>query len=167
ARAGQLTGREAQSVSEVNTFKLIEANALHGGGAASTAEQCRTATKDFQRLTQPLLETHGNARLPSVFTARNAVTGETPLGIIAAVGNGTMPPGTGNARFHAMTGMGLQEGTIKMAGWSEAIAKGGAPSLSTRPPEVPSTFHPLGASPRDTALAVVRQALRTGVGELK
>lgn len=167
ARAGQLSGREAQSVSEVNTFKLIEANALHGGGAASTAEQCRTATKDFQRLTQPLLESHANARLPSVFTARNAVTGETPLGIIAAVGNGTMPPGTGNARFHAMTGMGLQEGTIKMAGWSEAIAKGGAPSPATHPPQVASNFYPMGASPRDTVFAVVRQALRAAPAESK
>lgn len=152
ARAGDLSGHEAQSVTEVNTVKLLEAKVLHGDGAAGIAEQCRTATKDYTRLTEKLLDSHPNARLPEAFTVRNEVSGETPLQIIAAVGNGTLPPGTGNARFQAMTGMNLEEGTLKMASWAEGIAKGsGADSHLIS-----------GARPDETMQAILRNALRTG-----
>lgn len=152
ARAGDLSGHEAQSVTEVNTAKLVEAKVLHGDGAAGIAEQCRTATKDYTRLTEKLLDSHPNARPPEAFTVRNAVTGETPLQIIAAVGNGTLPPGTGNARFQAMTGMSLEEGTFKMASWAEGIAKGSG-----------TDSHLIsGARPDETMQAILRNALRTG-----
>lgn len=149
-RANQLSGREAQSVSEVNRHKLAEANIIHADNpAGALGEQCRTAIKDYNRLTEPLLTTHPNAQVPAQFRVTDTATGETPFTIMRKVGDGTMPPGEGNARFRAMTGMGLEDGAVKMSGWAEAIAKGAGPD----------SHMIAGATSRDIAQAAIRQTL--------
>ena len=148
ARARGLSGSEGQSVTEVNTHKLVEAKALHDPSGA-LAEQCRTATKDFNRLTKPLLDSHPNAQLPNQFKVSNAKTGDTPLDIIRKVGEGKLPPGTANAQFHQLTGMSLEQGTVKMASWAEGIAKGASPQSHLI----------AGSNPLNNAQSVVRSAL--------
>lgn len=147
-RAGNLSGRETQSVSEVNRHKLAEANILHDP-AGAVGEQCRTAIKDYNRLTEPLLDSHPNAKVPSPFRVVDKATGETPFDIMRQVGEGKLPPGDGNARFRAMTGMSLEDGAIKMSGWAEGIAKGAGPD----------SHMVAGATSRDIAQATMRQVL--------
>ena len=148
ARARTLSGGEGQSVTEVNTHKLVEAKALHDPSGA-LAEQCRTATKDFNRLTKPLLDSHPSAQLPDQFKVSNSKTGDTALDIIRKVGEGKMPPGTANAQFRQLTGMNLEQGTVKMASWAEGIAKGAPPTSHLIP----------GSNPLNNAQSVVRSAL--------
>lgn len=149
ARAKNLSDSEAQSVSEVNRHKLAETGILHDP-AGAVGEQCRTAIKDYDRLTKPLLDSHPNARVPDQFRVVDRATGETPFDIMRQVGEGKLPPGDGNARFRAMTGMSLEDGAVKMAGWAEGIAKGGGPES-----------HLIrGATSRDIAQATMREAMR-------
>jgi hypothetical protein len=155
-RAGGLSGGEAQSVSEVNRHKLAEANILHDP-AGALGEQCRTAIKDYDRLTQPLLDSHPNAKVPDQFRVVDRATGETPFDIMRQVGEGKLPPGDGNARFRAMTGMSLEDGTTKMAGWAEGIAKGAGPE----------SHMIAGATSRDIAQSTLRQVLADAQRENK
>lgn len=147
-RAGSLSGTEAQSVSEVNRSKLADAAILHDP-AGAVGEQCRTAIKDYNRLTEPMFDSHPNAKVPDQFRVVDRATGETPFDIMRQVGDGTLPPGDGNARFRAMTGMSLEDGAIKMSGWAEGIVKGAGPD----------SHMVAGATSRDIAQATMRQVL--------
>ena len=60
-----------------------------------------------------------------------------------------MPPGTANAQFRQLTGMNLEQGTVKMASWAEGIAKGAPPTSHLIP----------GSNPLNNAQSVVRSAL--------
>lgn len=158
ANAGQVSGSEGRSLSEVTTVKLAEAGVLHNAAGAAS-ERCRTVIKDYDRITSGLLEAKPGARLPPVFTARNAVTGETPMDILRAVANGRMPPGTADAKFRAATGMSLTAGAEKLAQMPEFIAKIGATGTA---PAGPGLVYPTGMSPGEIATAALRQALRIG-----
>lgn len=149
-RAGSVSGREAQSVSEVNRFKVDEAHVKYPDSPSSVlGEQSRTAMKDYNRLTQPILDAHPNAQVPAQFRVVDRATGDTPFDIMRKVGDGTMPAGDGNARFRAMTGMNLEEGAVKMSGWAESIAKGAGPE----------SHMIAGGTSRDIAQSTVRQIL--------
>ena len=87
--------------------------------------------------------------MPDAFRAVDYSTGESALTVMRKVGTGEIPAGTGDARFRALTGMGLEEGAFKMASWSEGIVKGGG---------IDSNLI-RGSAPRETLQAVVRQAL--------
>ncbi|MCW5686954.1 MAG: hypothetical protein KIT76_00255 [Pseudolabrys sp.] len=162
ARAAQISGAEGRSVSEVTGVKLAEATVLHKGntGAGAVSEQCRTAIKDYDRITRQMMENTPGSRLPLVFTTRNAVTGETPMDIMRAVHDGRMTPGTADAKFRAATGMSLSAGAEKLAQMPEFIAKFGA--SGTTPAAGPTVTYPPGMHPRDIAGAALRQALRLG-----
>lgn len=160
--AGQISGSEGRSVSEVTAVKLADAKVLHEGrtGAGTVSENCRTVIKDYDRITSQLLKNTDGSRLPPVFTQRNNPTGQTPLDIMRAVASGDMTPGTGNAKFRLATGgMSLSDGANKLAQMPEFIAKVGATGQGAGP------VHPPGMSPSDIASAALRQALRLGFDE--
>jgi hypothetical protein len=161
ARGGSLTGREGQSVTEVTGFKLNDARLLHGSeaGGSAVSEMSRIAIKDTDRLTQKLLETHPDARLPEVFTRIDATTGETPLAIMRKVGEGELAPGTGNARFRAITGMSLESGSQKLASLPEFIAKG--VGAGGEAPATPGLYYRPGTHSSDITSSVLREAMRT------
>ena len=163
-KAGQVSGSEGRSLSEVTGFKLAEADVLHHGntGAGTVSEQCRTAIKDYDRITSHLLENIPGARLPPVFTKPNAITKETPMDIMRAVHDGTMLPGTADAKFRAATGMSLTAGAEKLAQLPEFIVKIGATGTA---PEVPGRVYPTGTSPGEILTATLREALRVGSDE--
>lgn len=161
-RAGQISGSEGRSVSEVTAVKLADAKILHEGrtGAGTVSENCRTVIKDYERITSHLLKNTEGARLPPVFTQSNNPTGQSPLDIMRAVANGNMTAGTGNARFRLATGgMSLSDGANKLAQMPEFIAKVGATGQSAVPVSLP------GMSPSEVATAALRQALRLGSAE--
>ncbi|HRK25037.1 MAG TPA: hypothetical protein PLQ11_08810, partial [Beijerinckiaceae bacterium] len=155
--SGNVTGAEGRSLAEVTGAKLAEADVLHTG-AGAVSEKCRIAAKDFDRITRPLMEAKSGSRLPPVFAVRDAVTGETPLDIMRAVANNDMPPGTGNARFRALTGMDLSAGADKLAQMPEFVAKFGATGSGAAAPDGPAPLLPAG----EAARAALRQALRLG-----
>jgi hypothetical protein len=163
-RAGTLSPDEAQSVSEVTLHKLAEADALHGGGAVSLSEKCRTAMKDYERFTEPMLQSHAGAELPQVFLRADGVSGRTALDIVRAVGNGSLPPGTGNAQVRALTGMSLDSVSEKLAQLPEFIAKGAGTAGGARH-DYTTYFLLPSAQSRDIAQAAVRNALRSATGE--
>jgi hypothetical protein len=161
-RAGQISGSEGRSVSEVTGVKLADAKILHEGrtGAGTVSENCRTVIKDYDRITSHLLKNTEGARLPPVFTQSNNPTGQSPLDIMRAVANGNMTAGTGNARFRLATGgMSLSDGANKLAQIPEFVAKVGATGQGAGPVSLP------GMSPSDVATAALRQALRLGSQE--
>ena len=167
-RAAQVSGSEGRSLSEVTGYKLAEADVLHHGntGAGTVSEQCRTAIKDYDRFTSGLLKTDlPGPRLPPVLTKPNGISGETPMDIMRAVygvGDGTMLPGTADAKFQKATGMSLTEGAKKLAQVPEFIAKIGATGTT---PAAPVAVYPTGMSPGEIATATLREALRVGSDE--
>lgn len=165
-KAGQVSGSEGRSLSEVTGFKLAEADVLHHGntGAGTVSEQCRTAIKDYDRITSHLLENIPGSRLPPVFTKPNAISGETPMDIMRAVYDGKMLPGTADARFQKATGMSLTAGAEKLAQLPEFLAKTGATSTT---PAAPGSVYPAGMSPGEILTATLRQALRVGSDEAR
>lgn len=161
---GLASASEGRSLSEVTAYKLAEADVLHHGntGAGAVSEQCRTVIKDHDRFTVGLLENTRGSQLPSVFTKSHARTDETPLDIMRSVygvGDGTVLPGTADARFQKATGMGLTEGANKLAQQPEFILKIGA--TGTRP-AAPGSYYPAGTSPGEITNAAFREALRVG-----
>ncbi|HRK23623.1 MAG TPA: hypothetical protein PLQ11_01575 [Beijerinckiaceae bacterium] len=163
ARGGTLTGREAQSVTEVAGYKLNEAKLLYqpgqahtaDGGASSLSELSRIAIKDHDRLTTKLLETHPDAQVPAVFSQIDGTTGRTPLDIMREVGNGTLSPGIGNAQFRALTGMSLESGATKLVSLPEFIGKGMGGGGQANTVYVP------GTASTDITGAALREAMRS------
>lgn len=126
-RAGSWDKWEAQRASDVSAYKGEEAERLHGS-ADALSEQCRGSMKDFNRITKPMAEATADVRIPAIFTRSESGTGKSALEIMQEVGNGTMSPGLGNARFRELTGMSLADGTVKLNSLAEAIVKLRAPS---------------------------------------
>lgn len=157
-----VTAAEGQTISEVTSHKLNEAKAIHGGGADSslTAEQARIVMKDKGRLIDHIMSGDAKAHVPEVFRRQDAVTGDTPLSILQDVADGTMPPGTANAKFRRLTGMSIGEGSEKIASWTEALGKwGGGSGGTTSPPDIVMTG-PGSASGLQTELAsIVRETV--------
>lgn len=149
-RIGHASGSEGQSVSEVNRVKIDKAYEKYPDRPSSVlGEQTRTAMKDYDRITQKILNEHPNAKVPDQFRVVDRATGETPFDIMRKVGDGTMPAGDGNAKFRAMTGMNLEDGAVKMSGWAESIVKGAGPD----------SHMIAGATSRDIAQSTLRQVL--------
>ncbi len=159
---GRVSGAEGQGITEVGSHKLVEADRLHGAGAGSSAvaEQARGVMKDHGRLIDALIAGDGSARVPEVFTRRDATTGETPLSILKQIGEGRMPPGTGNAKFRELTGMDIREATPKIASWAEPLGKWGGAMPTAAVPTTPNLVgHGAASNLQQTVGAVVAETL--------
>ena len=158
---------EGTSISEVATAKLNEATERHGAGAGSSAvaEHARIVIKDKGRLIDHLIAGDSKAQIPEVFRRQDPVSGETPLTILKKVADGTMKPGTGNAKFRAMTGMDITEATPKIASWAEPLGKwgGGSPGTATPPPSF--TGPGAGANLQQTVASAIKDATDKKGGE--
>ncbi|MDK9697972.1 MAG: hypothetical protein OEL76_16480 [Siculibacillus sp.] len=132
---GKVTAMEGQGIGEVSRFKLSEAERLHAtpAGASALAEQARGVAKDQGRLIDHLIAGDAAARVPEVFRRQDSITRETPLTILKAVGDGTLPPGTGNARFREMTGMDIADALPKLTSWAEPMGKWGGDMPTAAP----------------------------------
>ena len=160
-RPGSYSPSEAESVSSVTGFKLTHAAELPGGAGVSLIETCRTGFKDYDRFAGPMLDSHPAATLPEFLRTVDGASGRSGLDIIKAVGDGTLPPGTGNAQFRAITGMDLESGVQKMTGLPEAIAKLG--NQGSGPGRDLSVTYVLNDG-RAIAQAAVRDAIRSAIG---
>lgn len=157
-----VTGSEGQTISEVTSHKLNEARAIHGDGAGSslTAEQARIVMKDKGRLIDHIMSGDAKAHVPEVFRRQDTVTGDTPLSILQDVADGTMPPGTGNAKFRRLTGMSIGEGSEKIASWAEALGKWGSGSGGTSgPPDIVATGSGSASGLQSELAAIVRETV--------
>jgi len=110
--------RKFSSMDGEHAYRISEDKRISVGpydAADHVSHQCRTAIKDYKRITQPRMETtQAPLRRPSWMT-------DESLDIMEKVGNGNMPPGTGNARFRQLTGMDLDEGCRKLNSLQEAV----------------------------------------------
>lgn len=159
---GRVSAREGQGITEVGAHKIVEARSLHGEGAGSSAvaEQARGVMKDQARLIDHLMKGDNAARVPEVFRRQDAITGETPLSILKQVGEGTMPPGTGNAKFRRLTGMGIAEATPKIASWGEGLGKWGGQMPTAAPQGLGNLVGPGGdANLQQTVATVIGETL--------
>lgn len=123
-RASGFDGYEAQQATEIAGFKGIDAGEIHGAGSANAlSEACRGSTKDFNRITQPMIDSNPKAEIPKIFTLVDPDTGKTAIQIMEDVGKGRTATGTGNAQFRDLTRMSLEEGVTKLNSLPEAFVK--------------------------------------------
>jgi len=104
-------GEQAYRVSQVKAD-----DSVHLNDADKLSEACRTSVKDYKRVTQPLMDQREGA-------APQAPFNESALKVMEDVGNGQMPPGTGNRVFRDLTGRDLADGCEKLNSMQEGVIK--------------------------------------------
>jgi hypothetical protein len=150
ARAGReraVSAAEGTGAAEVGTHKLHAADDLHGDGLGSSAlaEKTRGVMKDKGRLIDPLIAGDGKAQIPEVFRRMEPVKRTSAMDVLQQLADGSIPPGTANARFRQLTNMDIDQALPKIAGWSEGLGKWGSGSPGGAPLG-PSFTGPGGAS---------------------
>lgn len=138
ARAGReraVSAAEGTGAAEVGTHKLHAADDLHGDGAGSSAlaEKTRGVMKDKGRLIDPLIAGDGGAQIPEVFRRMEPVKRTSAIDVLQQLADGSIPPGTANAKFRQLTNMDIDQALPKIAGWSEGLGKWGSGSPGGSP----------------------------------
>ncbi len=103
---------DAEQAYRVSEYKGDEAQRL--SPADRLTERCRGSIKDYDRVTEKLMEAHPGAKKPFSDEAMN---------VMRQVGDGTLPPGTGNQKFRELTGMNLEDGRRKINSLQESVVK--------------------------------------------
>ncbi|MBV6649694.1 MAG: hypothetical protein KI789_08230 [Hoeflea sp.] len=150
ARVGRektVSAAEGTGAAEVGTHKLHAADELHGDGLGSSAlaEKTRGVMKDKGRLIDPLIAGDGKAQVPEVFRRMEPVKRTSAMDVLQQLADGSIPPGTANAKFRQLTNMDIDQALPKIAGWSEGLGKWGSGSPGGMPVG-PSFTGPGGAS---------------------
>lgn len=155
---------EGTGAAEVATHKLHAADDLHGEGLGSSAlaEQTRGVMKEKARLIDPLLAGDGKAQIPEVFRRMEPVKRTSAMDVLQQLADGSIPPGTANARFRRLTDMDIDQALPKIAGWSEGLGKWGSANPGGTTPG-PSFTGAGGASNlQQVAAAFIRNVEREG-----
>lgn len=128
AREGTVSAAEGTGASEVATHKLHAADDLHGEGLGSSAlaEKTRGVMKEKGRLIDPLVAGDGKAQIPEVFRRMEPVKRTSAMDVLQQLADGSIPPGTANARFRRLTNMDIDQALPKITGWSESLGKWGS-----------------------------------------
>jgi len=136
----QMDGYDAEQAFRVSEFKRVHAPSEFGP-ADGLSEKCRTAMKDYRRFTERQIgTTHQQATRPKVFS-------DEAMDTMDRVGNGKLPPGTGNRLFREQTGMSLDEGCHKINSLQESVVKLDKPRTSTSD----TYFHDRWTTPSERA----------------
>lgn len=134
-REGTVSAAEGTGAAEVGTHKLHAADELHGDGVGSSAlaEKTRGVMKDKGRLIDPLIAGDGRAQIPEVFRRMEPVKRASAMDVLQQLADGSIPPGTANAKFRQLTNMDIDQALPKIAGWSEGLGKWGSGSPGSAP----------------------------------
>jgi hypothetical protein len=170
ARVGRektVSAAEGTGAAEVATHKLHAADDLHGDGLGSSAlaEKTRGVMKDKARLIDPLIAGDGKAQIPEVFRRMEPVKRTSAMDVLQQLADGSIPPGTANAKFRRLTDMDIDQALPKIAGLSEGQGKWGSGSPGG-PAAGPSFTGTSGASNlQQVAAAFIRNLDATKVTE--
>ena len=125
-----ISAAEGAGAAEVGGHKLNVADDLHGDGLGSSAlaEKARGVMKDKGRLIDPLIAGDGGAQIPEVFRRMEPVKRTSAMDVLQQLADGSMHPGTANAKFRQLTNMDIDQALPKIAGWSEGLGKWGSGS---------------------------------------
>ena len=158
ARERTVSAAEGAGASEVATHKLNAADDLHGDGAGSSAlaEKTRGVMKDKGRLIDPLMPADGKAQVPEVFRRTDPVSQQSPMDVLQGLADGSIPPGTANARFRRLTDMDIDQALPKIAGWAEGMGKWGSGSPGGAPAGPSFTGSGGGSNLQQVAAAFIR-----------
>ena len=96
--------------------KVKGEDSLHLSEADKLSEACRTSVKDYDRVSQNLINTRAGAEAAPPFS-------EKAIKVMDDVGKGVLPPGTGNRKFRDLAGMDLKDGCEKLNSLQETVVK--------------------------------------------
>ena len=154
-------GADGEQARQVTDYKVAKAPQTLGA-ADGLSEQCRETMKNFDRIAERQREIHGGARIPEKWSPE-------AINIIRRVGNGDLPPGTGNEMFRQLTkGDNLEDGIRRLNVLQESVIKLD-PDADWRAGRVPTPAPPKPRGPEPDLSTYVKgdQALTDRIQQQK